>query len=350
VDPSRQRRASLTAFLALLLALLVTFLWMAGEFFLPVFIGEVFALLLAPLYGRLLRRRWPRPLAALTLTFGLILLILAPLTGLGVMAAREGQAVVESLQERDVLSRDGLETRLGRLFHDPEAARRRVNEVVQSSAKAGGAVLLYALKAVPRALIAIALALIACYFLLMDGDKMLSKLARALPVEEDVRQRLVDAFRSTTVVTVWASLAAAALQSVLVFAAFMAASIPAPLFAAAVTFVFAWIPVLGSVLVWAAGLIYLIVHGETGRVAVLVSIGVVTAVADHLVRPFILRGRAKIHPLIGLVAILGGVRTFGLFGAFLGPVLAALLAALLDLWPVVGARSGLALDAADASL
>ena len=37
----------------------------------------------------------------------------------------------------------------------------------------------------------------------------------------------------------------------------------------------------------------------------------------------------------------GGLRVFGLFGVFLGPVLAAELLTLLELWPIVGRRYGL---------
>jgi predicted PurR-regulated permease PerM len=59
------------------------------------------------------------------------------------------------------------------------------------------------------------------------------------------------------------------------------------------------------------------------------------------VRPLILQGRSKMHPLVSLVAIFGGIEMFGLIGIFLGPILAAVLIALLQLWPAVGQRFGL---------
>jgi predicted PurR-regulated permease PerM len=49
----------------------------------------------------------------------------------------------------------------------------------------------------------------------------------------------------------------------------------------------------------------------------------------------------KMHPLVSLVAIFGGIEMFGILGIFLGPILAAVLIALLQLWPEVGQRFGL---------
>ena len=45
--------------------------------------------------------------------------------------------------------------------------------------------------------------------------------------------------------------------------------------------------------------------------------------------------------LVSLVAIFGGIEMFGIMGIFLGPILAAVLIALLQLWPAVGQRFGL---------
>jgi predicted PurR-regulated permease PerM len=47
------------------------------------------------------------------------------------------------------------------------------------------------------------------------------------------------------------------------------------------------------------------------------------------------------HPLVSLVAIFGGIEMFGIMGVFLGPILAAVLMALLQIWPEVGHRFGL---------
>jgi predicted PurR-regulated permease PerM len=71
-------------------------------------------------------------------------------------------------------------------------------------------------------------------------------------------------------------------------------------------------------------------QGTVGTaVGVLVAGSFVLFVADHFVRPMIIRGGAKLPFLWVLLGILGGIESFGLVGIFLGP---ALMAALVSLW------------------
>ena len=44
------------------------------------------------------------------------------------------------------------------------------------------------------------------------------------------------------------------------------------------------------------------------------------------------------HPLVSLLAIIGGIETFGVPGVFLGPIIAALLITLLQIWPLVSSQ------------
>jgi predicted PurR-regulated permease PerM len=73
----------------------------------------------------------------------------------------------------------------------------------------------------------------------------------------------------------------------------------------------------------------------------MVVCGLMTGLVDNFVRSMILQGRSKMHPLVSLVAIFGGIGMFGIMGVFLGPILAAVLIALLQSWPEVGQRFGL---------
>ena len=60
-----------------------------------------------------------------------------------------------------------------------------------------------------------------------------------------------------------------------------------------------------------------------------------------MVRTLIIQGRSKMHPLVSLIAVFGGMEMFGLIGILLGPILAAVLMTLLQLWPAIGQRFGL---------
>ena len=44
-----------------------------------------------------------------------------------------------------------------------------------------------------------------------------------------------------------------------------------------------------------------------------------------MVKPLLLRGAARIHPLLGFLSIIGGVLAFGVFGFLIGPVILSLV-------------------------
>ena len=50
---------------------------------------------------------------------------------------------------------------------------------------------------------------------------------------------------------------------------------------------------------------------------------------DTVIRVWVLKDAAKLHPLLALVCVFGGILYFGILGVFLGPMIGALLVALL---------------------
>jgi predicted PurR-regulated permease PerM len=88
----------------------------------------------------------------------------------------------------------------------------------------------------------------------------------------------------------------------------------------------ATVPVFGSPLGWVPACVYLFVKGAMGPgVGLLVFCTVVVSGSDNVVKPLLLRGSARIHPLLGFLSILGGVLAFGVFGFLIGPVILSLV-------------------------
>ncbi len=339
-----QDRASLACFLGLLFLALGLLLWMAGPFLLAVFAGQLLALVSEPMYRWLLKRRLHAALAALAVTLAVLVLLIIPFFVVGLLAARQGAATARQVQSHELLTPQGLERALWpleRLLPDPSALTRHFSQALRAGAAFVAEATVRLVKALPWILIDASLAIVSCFFLLLTGDRLIDGAAALLPLDGEVRASVVDAFKATATLTLWASLATATAHALLVGLSFLALGVPAALFAGASTFVLAWIPIVGSTPVWIAGGVYLAVSGAFARLAGMLALALTGFAVDHLMRPLILRGRAKIPALAGLVAILGGLRVFGLFGLFLGPVLAAELLTLLDLWPMVARRYGL---------
>jgi hypothetical protein len=65
----------------------------------------------------------------------------------------------------------------------------------------------------------------------------------------------------------------------------------------------------------------------------LVVVGtLVIGTADNVIRTFVLQADAKLHPLLAFVSVLGGVQVMGLWGIFVGPIVASCLQALVTIF------------------
>jgi predicted PurR-regulated permease PerM len=114
---------------------------------------------------------------------------------------------------------------------------------------------------------------------------------------------------------------------------------PAPVVFAALATVASLVPVVGASLVWVPAAITLAVRHEWGW-AIFLTVWCLALVhsADNVIRPLFISSRARISTLPVFIGLLGGVSAFGAIGMFLGPVLVALVLALVEFWEEVRAE------------
>ncbi len=340
------KRAHLYTFLGALLVCAGVVLWMIGPYCLALFLGGTAAMLCQPAQQWFLTKMQPAFAAGAVAALAL-LLIVVPMAAFSILAVRQGVEIGRDLSELKEFSPRRLTAVLSRydlvrtLVGDPAAVNARLKAAIQASGKFTGDALLSLSKDVPDYLLQLALALIAFYFFLLDGERFVEWALAFDVFDRNVQKRLVEAFRDTAISAVLAGLASAAAQAVLIILGFLALDVPGAFLAGGLTFFIAWIPVLGTVPASLAGVFFLYAQGETLKLALMVVLGLTAGIIDNLVRPWVLKGRADMHPLTGLLAVVGGIRLFGILGVFIGPILTAMLLALLRIWPELGRRYGI---------
>jgi predicted PurR-regulated permease PerM len=57
----------------------------------------------------------------------------------------------------------------------------------------------------------------------------------------------------------------------------------------------------------------------------------VVSTIDNIIKPIVLHGQSKLHPLLALLSVLGGVGALGPIGIFVGPIAVAFLQAALTM-------------------
>lgn len=340
---------TLVTFLALAVGLIVPMLIMFVPFAVSVATGAILAVLCYPIYARI-RRRLPAWIAALVVTAGVVLLVLTPIVALGFGAAQQGATALQHLSNEDTPTyAESIEAvrrwlPISDAFGTPTEIRVLLKQGASSLSQSVSGMLLATAQEIPNTVLQLVLVVLSTYFLLVDGRHLFQWFAGKVPISRQIRMMLVQSFRGAANAVVLASVAAAGVQACILLVAYWLLGVPSALLAGGVSFIFAWVPTFGTLPVWSAAAIYLYLQGSPGRAAIMVGVGLVVGVVDNIVRPLVLRGREEMHPLVSLLSVFGGLACFGPAGVFLGPLLASMSIAVLNIWPAVASYCGIAVS------
>lgn len=317
------------------LAGLLYLLWLVVQPFLtPLGWAAVLAIVFYPMHERL-ERRWGAGRSAAATTFAATLLVIGPM--LLVMTAFVREAI-DAAGDLQVAFAEGHFTWIERAWRSleqrvPAAQRVNLAALVADTARRS-AVFLAAqsgsvLRNVAGFTFDLIIALFAMFFLLRDSTAIMAAVRRILPLDEPVRERLISQTRELVSVSVTSSGIIAAVQGVLGGIVFAAVGIGAPVFWGVVMGFFCLVP-LGAWVVWLPAAVLLAVGGSIGRAIIVAGLGLgIVSAIDNVLRPALLSGGTRMNGLLILIALLGGVRVFGVLGLVLGPILVATVLALL---------------------
>jgi predicted PurR-regulated permease PerM len=170
------------------------------------------------------------------------------------------------------------------------------------------------------------------YYFYADGPQMIHALVRFSPLESDRTWELMGQFDDVTRAVVVATLFSAFAQGVLIGLGFKVAGVNSVFLLTGLAMLLTLVPFIGSAIIWAPVCLWLFLDGRT-TTAVLLAIycGVIAVVSDNVLRPMILHGRSKLHPLLALLSVLGGIHLLGPIGIFVGPMVVAFLQTLLNM-------------------
>jgi predicted PurR-regulated permease PerM len=161
---------------------------------------------------------------------------------------------------------------------------------------------------------------------------------------ERLTSKIADAIRGTVNGTVVVAVAEGAIIGV----AYAVAEVPHPLLFAVLTVAFAMVP-LGAWIAFAVATLVLLLNGGDLLVAagLFGFCAMVMLVGDNFIQPALIRGTTRLPFLAVLIGILGGLKSFGLMGLFLGPVIMAALLTVWREWVGLGEGADAASNASD---
>jgi predicted PurR-regulated permease PerM len=175
------------------------------------------------------------------------------------------------------------------------------------------------------------LATIFLYFLLRYGADWVKHIALLVPLDPGATARLLQKVQDSVVANVNGVLVVAAAQGLLLSLGFWFVGLRSPLLWGAIGGAASIIPFVGSPLIWVPVVIAFVVMGSYWKALILALWGALAVGSiDNVLRPVVVGARAKQHPILVALAVVGGTYAFGVLGILLGPLVVSLIAALLE--------------------
>jgi predicted PurR-regulated permease PerM len=164
---------------------------------------------------------------------------------------------------------------------------------------------------------------------LLDWPRIGRHLERLLPLDPSHTRALVEEFRDVGRRAFVGTVASAIIQGGLAGLGFLMFGVPHPATGGALLAVTSFIPVVGTLLVWVPAAVWLLTSGHLARALLLTAYCLVVLMAanDYVIRPRLVGSGDDAHPLLTLVALIGGISVFGVAGVIVGPVTLSLFVA-----------------------
>lgn len=169
------------------------------------------------------------------------------------------------------------------------------------------------------------------FFFFRDGPRILAKLQRLLPLEMATSGSIYELIGQVIRAAIFGVVVMSLIKGVLAGLAFWALGLHSPALWGAAAAVVSVIPVFGASLVWGPAVVVLWAQGHAIKALILAIWGLTAlSLIDNFLYPLLVGTRVRLHTLVVFFSTLGGVGYFGFLGFFLGPIIATLMLALIE--------------------
>jgi predicted PurR-regulated permease PerM len=326
-------------------------LWFGWKVFKPFFsavaIAAVLDVVFYPLHARLARAFGGRrmPAAALTV-LAVLLCVILPVIGMGLLFTKQALDLYQALTTKaldgglDPLLRfrdwDAVNGWLA--AHAPWLDTQALNlkgvflDFLQKVSGYGVALGTKAASNVLAAVGTFAMVLFSLFFMLLDGAAFARWAWSLAPLNAEHRSVLSRTFVEIIKSAVLSSGLVAIVQGFLGGLAFWFVGLPGVLWGTVMAFT-SLVPVVGNAIIWVPAVIILYLQGDVGPALFILVWGtVVVSGSDNVIRILVVKGPVRMHPLLIYFAVLGGINLSGLLGVVYGPLVLAMIQALLEIF------------------
>lgn len=177
--------------------------------------------------------------------------------------------------------------------------------------------------------------LLVCFFLLIDGERLVAFIVDLSPLPRRQDEKLVQKFRDMAGAILIGNGICGFIQGFLGGALFALCGLSSPILWGVIMAILAFLPIVGIGVVFVPAAVYLMMKG---RIAVglffLVFYVIVSGGIEYFFKPKLVGSRVQMHTLMVFLAILGGMKIFGILGIIYGPLVVTAFLTLTEIYRV----------------
>jgi predicted PurR-regulated permease PerM len=334
-------------------------------FFTPLFWAAIFVIIFYPLYTKLEKYIKSANIRSIILTGIIVILIIGPVTYLGVALVQEAVGLLEQFKTW------ADQGKLDKLFNVTHSSfylmlEKKLAPYVDLPKIDPKTIIENALKSISRIALSQATQIITnagrvvmefllmiffMFFLFRDGEALLQQIREVIPMSPGKKKITINYLKNIIKGTMYGGVVVALIQGTLGGIMFAALGLPAPIFWGALMAFLAFLPIVGTYLVYVPAGLIMLFTGNYVKGIILITIGtVVVSQIDNVLRPWVISGRSGMHTMLVFVSVMGGIGMFGLLGIVLGPFIAAVFVSMFNIFRLKLAEESVAVAGPSAEL
>jgi len=299
-------------FFIILTILIIVSYFIIKPFIISLLSAFILSYLIKPIFNRVAAKTG-KPLASLICIVGAILVLVIPLI---LIISKLVQELSQAL-DPEVL-KEAFES----LFSIPLLDQLNVDpySLAKTMAPYLFSILTYAITEIGILIIAIFVTLVSTYYMLKDWDYFTLALVNYIPFKN--KREVSKEIGEATYNIIYGYAMVALIEFVISLIGFYLSGVKFFVFLPFLIAIFAFIPGLGPLVVWAPlAAFYVLTNNYPIAIGVIITGLIVSIGIDTILSPKLVGKKSKIHPLIMLVGVLGGIALFGIFGFIIGPLI-----------------------------
>ncbi len=175
--------------------------------------------------------------------------------------------------------------------------------------------------------------LVVLFYLFLDGMRLRSFLFTMFPLPESQERFLAGRFNEMARAILLINGMAGLFQGIVGGFGFWLFGIPSPFLWGSLMAILAFLPIVGISIVYIPAAVYLLLLKRyAAAVLFLLLFFLLSFIVEYLIKPRMVGHQSKLHALLVLLAILGGLSAFGILGILYGPLILTAFLALAELY------------------